>query len=93
MSDAIKLPQHDCALYITHNQHKDMYQTLTEFIGNSEALGSPLQWESDEAKAESIKTGELWEMQWYPDTPVAFFSVAAPTLNDLLKFAMKEDTE
>ena len=58
-----------------------------------EALGSTIQWENEAMKAKSIETGELWEMQWYPDTPVSFYCVAAPTLADLLRYAMEENTK
>ena len=46
-------------------------------------------YESDSQEEKSIKNNELCRMQWYPDNPVGFFDIAAPTLNDLMSYSIK----
>jgi hypothetical protein len=44
-------------------------------------------WPSEEELAKSIATGEVWEIQWYPDTPVGFYRVCAATFEAALEWA------
>lgn len=83
MIDMIKLPKHECSLSIDHNPHKGAYQTIEKYI---EISGDLFDWESDEHKRRSIDTNEIWTIQWYPSTPVGFYCVAAPTLDELLHY-------
>ncbi len=46
-------------------------------------------WENKEAEARAIAADEIWTLQWYPNTPVGFNSIAAPTLEELLAFASR----
>lgn len=78
----MKLPPHKCELCITHNQHRSYYEKIADFIG-----GSGADWPSEEAKARAIATDEIWTIQWYPDTPISFHLIAAPTLEEALAFA------
>lgn len=80
----MKFPEHKCGLFLSHNEHRDYYETLSDFIENHDLTDD---FESPEAMAKSIETDELWELQWYPDTPVGFIRVAAPTLEDVLRLA------
>ena len=34
-----------------------------------------------------MERNEIWEMQWYPDSPVSSFHIAASSLTLLLRFA------
>ncbi len=79
----MKLPRHECALIISHNDHKSVYETVEQYttlrnIGN---------WVSEEEKRKSIETNELWEIHWYPDTPVGFYVFWASDLSVLLDAA------
>lgn len=76
------LPDHKCSLTITHNEHLDIYQTAGQVIHEQDLV-----FESDEQKKRAMATNELWIMQWYPETPIGFNRVAAPTLSELVKFA------
>lgn len=80
---AILLPRHKCSLFLEHNPHNLYCATVAQYL---EDLGD-LDWGNDEAKARAIETNELWTLQWYPDTPVGFHQVAAPTLNEVLALA------
>jgi hypothetical protein len=79
----IQLPAHKCSLSIEHNPHRDYYETLTDHI---EGAGS-MNWANDEAKQRAIDTDEIWIIQWYPETPVGCYVVAAPTLEEALALA------
>lgn len=89
----IILPRHKCGLYLTHNQHKDYYQSASDYIAERETLGGEPAWADDEAKARALATDEIWELQWYPRTPISSYSIAAPTLNELLALAREYDEE
>lgn len=82
----MNLPLHKCGLYLTHNEHRDLYQTALDYIKKR----SLDQWENQEAKDIAIKTNEIWQLQWYPDTPIGSIVVQAPTLEALLAWANKQ---
>lgn len=82
----MEFPAHKCGLFLTHNEHRDYYETLEEWINGG--LGKQFDWESDEAKQRAIKTDECWTLQWYPETPVSFHAVAAPTLDECMRLAL-----
>ncbi len=75
------LPAHKGECAIQHNPHTLNYDTVEEYS----AIGG--RWPSDEAKQRSIDTNELWELIWYPDTPVGSYAIYAPTLHEALEFA------
>lgn len=80
----MNLPKHKCSLSITHNEHKDYYESAEERIG----ITNP-KWKSDEAKRMAIETDSVWVMHWYPDNPIGSICVASPTLEELLEFALE----
>ena len=77
----LKLPVHKCGLYLVHNRHKDVYEDIT--IAVSEIEDDT--WVSLKEKQKALDTGELWTLQWYPDTPVGFCMIAAASLEKLLE--------
>jgi hypothetical protein len=79
-----KLPAHDAALFLTHNEHKNYYEDAAKWI---EEQGDLFDWQSDGHKRRAIETDSVWVLQWYPNTPVGFNAIAAPTLDELLAFA------
>lgn len=78
----IKLPEHKCGLYISHNAHINSYQNIDEYIDFIDP-----DWKNEEHKQRCIDTNEIWQMRVYPDTPVGSYVIAAPTLDELLDFA------
>ncbi len=82
----IKFPEHKCGLYLEHNCHKDVYESIEQYTSpfNDE------DWVSLEEKQKSIDTNELWKLQWYPDTPVGFYVLLASSLYVLLDKANKQ---
>ena len=81
-------PKHKCGLYLTHNRHKDFYEEIGKYV-NGGHRGTADSFKDDETRERSIKTDEIWELQWYPNTPVGFYAVAAPTLEECLKYALE----
>ena len=63
---------------IFHNEHSCSYMGVEEYLQFVEADIS------DEDRAECIRTGEVWELVWYPDTPVGHHRVIGLTLEKVL---------
>lgn len=82
----MKFPEHKCGLFLTHNEHRDYYQPLSQWIEEHSQDGDE-PWGSPEQKQKCLDTDELWELHWYPNTPVGFLVVWAATLEELLTFA------
>ena len=87
----MKLPKHDCELIIRHNTNRNNYATVKEYVEDMESRDLDFGFESPEHRQRAIDTNELWEMQWYPDTPIGFFLAAAPTLEELLSFVNNKE--
>lgn len=71
------LPEHKCGLYLTHNEHRDYYETAEEFIENRKLEDD---FPTPEEVQKAIQEDSIWRLQWYPETPVGFYSVAAASL-------------
>lgn len=80
-----KLPKH-IALSITHNDFAVYYQTAAEYLDDrtDDEFASP----GDRARC--IATGEVWEAHWYPETPVSFSVLIAPTSLELMVALARE---
>lgn len=71
------LPAHKCGLYLTHNEHKDLYESAEDWIENRQFEDDFV---SPEEMQKAIAENSVWRLQWYPDTPVGFYSIAAASL-------------
>ena len=76
-----KLPTHKCGLYLEHNQYKDYYDSIEEGVASLDS------WVSEEERQKALATGEIWVLQWYPDTPVGFNRLAASSLEAVVENA------
>jgi len=85
----IALPKHKCGLSLEHNIHKNTYEKAEEWIINNNWC----EWESEESKQQAIDTDEIWTLQWYPETPIRFYGIAAPTFDGLLRLAHSNDED
>lgn len=83
----MKLPEHKCGLFLQHNEHRDYYQSVSKWVEENDRFS----WKDEDSLQRAIQADEVWTLQWYPDTPIGFFAVAAPTLEELLAFANAED--
>jgi hypothetical protein len=77
------LPVHEGGVTLTHNDFNAYNQSVKRFMDEDDHYD----WESDEAKRLAIETAEVWTLQWYPESPISFHSIAAPTLHDLMRIA------
>jgi hypothetical protein len=77
-------PRH-LVLSLSHNEHKANYETVAENWERRELDTD--RWVSDEQRLKAYATGELWELQWYPDTPIGFCLKLAADLDVLLEWA------
>ena len=73
------LPDHKCGLFITHNEHRDYYQTVEQFFEDRDAHPD----EIIDLPA-MIAADEVWEVQVYPHTPIGSYVVYGPTLEACL---------
>lgn len=87
------LPRH-CALSLGHNEHKVLYATVKEYLANVEAMGGePVDFVAEGEREKAIASNELWELRWYPTTPVSFCEVYASSLEALLKWLADGNAE
>lgn len=75
----MKFPRHACGLYLEHNPHKDMYQSIEQYLEEKDLLECPPEMRDGE-REKCIATGEYWSLHWYPDTPIGSYQVAASRL-------------
>lgn len=84
----MKLPKHIC-LSISHNAHKGIYETIEKWLEHRDLDGSSEDLKPED-RAEILRTGEVWEVSWCPNTPVGSCWVAAATLERALELANEE---
>lgn len=73
----MKFPTH-ITMTVTHNDYKCYYLTVEQYLNDPQ--NRDLTDVTDADRAEMLRTGEVWEVHWYPRTPVGFNWVAAATL-------------
>ncbi len=92
----LPFPPHKCGLYLTHNEHRDSHQTVEEWDepspGHENDTAAQRGWISEEERRAAIATGEVWMLQWYPDTPIGYWLVLGATLEAVLA-AARIDTD
>lgn len=86
----MKLPKHDCSLELSHNEHKNYYETAQDWLDNNPGHYA---WESEEDKQKAIGEDSIWTLQWYPQTPIGFYAIASSNLESLLKRALEIEAE
>jgi hypothetical protein len=81
------LPEHKCELMLLHQPHTTAYETVEEYFKNNIDYSSGIDYDycTKEDREECVKTNEIWELHWYPTTPVGFCHYAAPTLERLFE--------
>jgi hypothetical protein len=76
------LPRHEASMTIEHNAHRATYETVEDYAEFREWDDG--NWVSVAERDRSFATQELWEIQWYPNTPIGFSVRAASSLHALL---------
>ena len=77
------LPKHECGLYLEHNAHKDVYETVEEYYKREYFI-------SEDEYQKAIATDNVWNLHWYPETPIGFHCIAASSL-EAIQTALKEN--
>lgn len=67
------LPEHKCGLHLTHNGHKNVYESIQDYYDCKDFV-------SPEEYIKAIDENSVWVLQWDPETPVGFHIVAASSL-------------
>jgi len=83
----MRFPKHDISLSLTHNEYKGYYETIEHAVGSTYCKDD---WISHEQFQKSIDTGEVWELIWYPDTPIGSYRCIAADLDVLMEYVNKE---
>lgn len=76
------LPEHKCGLHLSHNEHRDVYETIEQFY-DAEDFISPDEWQK------ALAEDSVWVLHWYPETPIGFHCIAASTL-EAIETKLKE---
>jgi hypothetical protein len=86
-------PKHEASLHLTPNEHKSYYRTVQQAIDDGD-FGMD-EWVSEEQKHKAIANNDCWVLQWYPNTPIASYVMAAADLDVLLDAArnLKDNRE
>ncbi len=81
-------PPHKCGLYLEHNDCRNVYEDVATWVISDSERACPYAWKDANQKQRAINTNEVWTLQWYPETPIGFHAIAAPTLPELLEFSI-----
>ena len=87
----MKLPKHEGGLNIYHNEHKGSYETVEQWIKNVDLNVDDFV--SYDEMMECIKNNDMWNIHWYPDTPVGFYSIYGSSFESVLNKALEIDNE
>lgn len=77
----LNLPPH-LTLSIHHNEHKNYYQTVEEYLPDCEH-GT---WVPGDSRERAIADNEMWSLQVYPRTPIGSYTVFGRTLEEILDY-------
>lgn len=81
--DQVKLPK-GIAHSIHHNDHKTIYKPIAQYIAD-------LRYDDEDIapgeRERILELDEIWEIHWFPDTPVGSCVAVASTLEKALEYA------
>lgn len=75
-------PAHKCGLHLSHNEHKDFYETVEQFYEHKDFV-SVYEWNK------AVNEDSVWILHWYPNTPIGFIRICASSL-EAIKEALKQ---
>lgn len=79
----MQMPEHKAGLFLAHDEHKLFYQDAAEWIDEQGSIV----WAAEGERERAIETDSVWDLQWYPDTPVGSYRVLGATLDAVLEVA------
>ncbi len=87
------LPVHRASLTIAHNDHKTVYAPIARY---AEEIDDE-QWATPTSRQRCIQSDTIWELQWYPATPIGFYKIAGASLAEILcagaEWALRAESE
>jgi hypothetical protein len=91
-----RLPAHAISLSLTHNEHKGYHETLEAWeetlragCGATSDDPAEIGWVSAEQRARAFAADDVWELHWFPYTPVGSHTLLACDLGVLIEEACK----
>lgn len=85
----MKFPKHH-QMYISHNEHRTNYESVEQYFSGGYGKRNKEDILPEDLK-ECIKEDEIWEIQWYPKTPISFHHVAAASLERCLEIINSQE--
>lgn len=70
---------------VSYNPHKSCYETVIEHF-----MHTPYEIIN---KEKCVENDVIWSIHLYPDTPIGFYCVAAPTLGECIEYMDKALTK
>lgn len=67
------------------------YQTVAEMVEQNDPKDHD--WISEEEKHKAVLTNRMWEIQWYPDTPIGFCRLCASSLSAVIKAVLPAESK
>ena len=64
----VLLSKCECGVYLSINRHRDYYQTVEEYLIDEEDI-------DPKVMEQMISMNKVYELQFYPDTPIGSYSV------------------
>jgi len=77
-----------CGVYLTVNEHRDYYDTIGMRLNEYASMEAPPDI-SDEVRAGILRTGNIVDLHFYPDTPIGFYHIVHYDLDDALTMALQ----
>lgn len=90
MQDKLKelLARCKCGVYLTVNEHRDYYDTPEQRLDELQSRECPPEI-SDEVRSGILSSGNIVELQFYPNTPVVFYVIVHHDVDEALRLALQ----
>ena len=75
------------SVHLTANQHLSYYDPLDRYIDEDANRDKDDQMVSPEQRKRIIAAGVIYELQFYPDSPVGFYRVYGTTMDEVVAAA------
>lgn len=84
MEEVIKMCK--CSVSLEVNRYRDYYQTVKDYLNEKNAQGDS---EIDgELGERMIREKAVYELQFYPDTPIGFYTVYGTSVEEVVSKAL-----
>ena len=83
MEELLKLCK--CGVYLNVNEHRDYYQTVEEFLKDSEELKDI----EEDIYNKMVELDSIIRLQFYPTTPIGSYTLYHYDYSEIIKQAIK----